>query len=787
MDALVKSNGNPPSPREQLLQRYYLQQDEETHLRDYWRIILKHRWIVLTFFAIIVTTATIYTFSLTPTYRATASLKIDYERPQILSFQEIGSPGHQNYGPEFMGTQQRLLQSRSLAKRVIETLQASGQSIALDQAPPGPSNATAIWPAWLANLVGSRSSTPSEAIEPALTEEQLRSRKIDVLLRMLTVEPIRTSNMVKISFTTPSSDLSTLLANTWVKAFIDHNLDMKYNATAQAGEWLSKQLQDVRDKLEQSEAALHEFVKQKQILTIGEKKDIVTTKLADLSEALTKSQGERIAREALYRQSQGMRFDSIPAVLENSMISNLRAEYYKLDAESRRLSETYKPGYPKMVRLRESMDQIKHQIETEIARIIDAIKQEYEAALKKERLLQAAVTDQKHLAIVLNQELIRYDILKRDVDTYRQIYSGILERQKQAGVSQGLAASNVQIVDTAEAPLIPFSPNKTRNLLLGIVLGLTVGIGMAFFFDYLDNTVKHPEALERILGIPNLALIPSLASAIHRQGRGKLSRNGSNGDLNGEPVFALVSHSHSRSTLTEAFRTLRTSLLFSSAGSPPKSILFTSAQPSEGKSGMSINTAITLSHLGGNVLLIDADMRRPTCHSHLELPLKPGLSDYLTGNADLISSIKQTAAPNLHCVPAGTIPINPAELLASPRMKETIDLLSQRFDYIVVDSPPIFGVADALILSTVVKGVILVVQGGRTPREMVQRALKNLIELNAPVLGAVLNNVDIRGNGYPYYYHHHYSQYYQQTPADAVHPPDADEAKVVDAVQTPKT
>ncbi|MDE2058416.1 MAG: polysaccharide biosynthesis tyrosine autokinase [candidate division NC10 bacterium] len=778
MDALVKADGNPPSPREQLLQRYYLQQDEETHLRDYWRIIRKHRWIVLTFFAIIVTTATIYTFSLTPTYQATASLKIDYERPQILSFQEIGSPGHQNYGPEFMGTQQKLLQSRSLAKRVIETLKASGQPILMSQESSGFAQMQSLVMAWITRLLSGRFSKPIETTEPALTEEQLSSRSVDTLLTMLTVEPIRTSNLVKISFTTPSPTLSSLLANTWAKAFIDHSLDMKYNATAQAGEWLSKQLQDVRDKLEQSEAALHEFVKRKQILTIGEKKDIVTTKLADLSETLTKSQGERIAREALYRQSETMRFDSIPAVLENSMISNLKAEYYKRDSEHRQLSETYKPGYSKMVRLRESMDQIKRQIEVEIARIVDAIKQDYEAALKKEQLLQAAVNEQKRLAITLNQELIQYDMLKRDVDTNRQIYAGILERQKQAGISQGLEASNVQIVDTAEAPLVPFGPNRTRNILLSIILGLTVAIGMAFFFDYLDNTVKQPEELERRLGIPSLALIPSLASATPRLGRGRRWRDAGTGDHNGRPIFATVAHSDLHSTLTEAFRTLRTSLLFSSAGSPPKSILFTSAQPAEGKTGLSINTAITLSQLGGSVLLIDSDMRRPSCHSPLELPLKPGLSDYLTGNADLVSIIKQTTVPNLHCIPAGTIPVNPAELLASPRTKDTIDLLSQRFDYIVVDSPPIFAVADALILSTVVKGVILVVHGGRTPREMVQRAFKNLIELNAPVLGAVLNNVDIRGNGYPYYYHYHYSHYYQQTPAD--------EAQVVEDTPIPK-
>ena len=779
MDELVKADANLPRSRDQLLQRYYLQQDEAVHLRDYWRTILKHRWIVLTVFAIIVTTATIYTFSLTPTYRATASLKIDFERPQILSFQEIGSPGHQSYGPEFMVTQQKLLQSRSLAKRVIEALKASGQPILLDQALPGPAAVTAFWPVWLTDLFGSRSS-PSEGTEPAprsesgtgLTEEQLSSRKVDALLRLLTVEPIRTSNLVKISFTTPSPALSSLLANTWAKAFIDQNFDMKFNATAQAGEWLSKQLQDVRDKLGQSEAALHEFVKRKQILSTGDKKDIVTTKLGDLSDALTKAQEERIAREALYNQGQGMGFESIPVVLHNALISSLKTEYYKLDAEYRRLSDTYKSGYPKMAHLRESMNQIKLQIETEIARVVDAIKLEYETAVKKEQLLQQAVNAQKHLAIALNQELIGYDILKRDVDTNRQIYGSILERQKQVGVSQGLAASNVQIVDLAEPPMGKFSPNKTRIMLLGIVLGLTVAIGMAFFFDYLDNTVKQPDQLERILGIPSLGMIPSLASASHRQGRGEPSRDGSNGDLDGRQPFALIAHSNSRSTLTEAFRTLRTSLLFCSAGSPPKSILFTSAQPSEGKTGLSINTAISLSQLGGSVLLIDADMRRPCCHSHLELPIKPGLSDYLTGNADLISVIKQTAIPNLHCIPAGTIPVNPAELLASQQTKETIELLSQRFDYIVIDSPPIFAVADALILSTVVKGVILVVQGGRTSREMVQRAFKNLIELNAPVLGAVLNNLDIRNGGYQYYYQHHYNQYYQQTPAE-VHTPEA--------------
>src|SRR5574337_698782 len=704
MDALVKSERNPPSPREQLLQRYYLQQEEETHLRDYWRIIRKHRWIVLTFFAMIVTTATIYTFSLTPTYRATSSLKIDYERPQILSFQEIGSPGHQNYGPEFMGTQQKLLQSRSLAKRVIETLKASGQPIMISQESSGVVQMQDLAMAWITRLLNGRFSKPPEVTEPALTEEQSSSRNIDALLTMLTVEPVRTSNLVKISFTTPSPALSSLLANTWTKGFIDHSLEMKFNATSQAGEWLSKQLQDVRDKLEQSEAALHEFVKEKQILTIGEKKDIVTTKLADLSEALTKAQGERIATEALNRQSQGMGRESIAAVLENPLISNLKTEYYKLDSEYQRLSETYKPDYPKMARMREGITQIKRRLDTEIRRTIEAIKQEYGAAVKKEKLLQAVVDDQKRLAVKLNQDFIQYDILKREVDTNRQLYTSILERQKQAGVSQGLTASNIQLVDVARVPTGPFGPNTTRYILIGMILGLTVGIGMAFFFDYLDNTVKSPDDLERALGIPSLALIPSFAGS-HLRGAKRRVQEDHGESANGDSPFALIAHNDLRSIPTEAFRTLITSLLFSSPGSPPKSILFTSARPHEGKTSVSINTATALSQLGGSVLLIDGDMRRSSCHTHLQIGSKPGLSEYLTGNADLLSIIQQTPIPHLYSIPAGTTPVNPASLLASPRMKETIEILSQRFDYIVIDSPPIFGIADALILSTVVDGV----------------------------------------------------------------------------------
>jgi succinoglycan biosynthesis transport protein ExoP len=752
LDAIAKTGHSTPSPRDLLLQRYYLRDEKEIDLRDYWRIILKHRWTVLTFFVIIATTVSIYTFTLTPNYRASATIKIDRERPQILSFQEIGSVPTYDY--EFMGTYVRLLQTRTLAKRVADKLKASGQpiQIARESAESGPVDMTQVFLAWLKNPFRRPTSSTPVATDPALAQQQASSLGVAPLLGMLTIDPVRGSNLVRISFTTPSPALSTLLANTWSKVFIEQTLELKFNATAQAGEWLNTQLQDLMAKLEQSEANLHDFAKQKGILTIGDRKDIVTAKLIDLSEVLTKSQGERIAKEALYSQSRGMGFESIPVVLENNLIASLKNDYYKQDSEYQRLSETYKPDYPKMVRMREGINQLKRRLDAEIRRVVDAIRQDFEASSKKERMLQMAVEEQKRLTTKLNQDFVQYDILKREVDSNRQLYASLLERKKQANISQALATSNVQIVDPAETPGGPFSPNHNRHVLFGILLGLTVGVGLAFFFDYLDNTVKSPEEMERGLGIPNLALIPTLAFAN--------SRKELKGNPNGKPLFELIAHEDLRSIVTEAFRNLRTSILYSSAGSPPKSILFTSAQASEGKTGTAINTAITLSQLGGEVLLIDGDMRRPCCHKFLHLPLKPGLSDYLTGHADLDAVIKQNGMPNLHCIPAGTIPVNPAELLASSRMKETIDLLSQRFDYIIIDSPPALGVADALILSTMVKGVILIAHGGVTPRELVHRALKNLIELNANVLGSVLNNVDVRRSKYAYYKYYYSSHQY---------------------------
>lgn len=743
MDAIAKPQDSLLSTRDRLLQRYYLQEEQDTHLRDYWRIILKHRWIVLTFFVIIATTVAIYTFTVTPIYRASATIKIDREPPQIL-FKEIGASANSPDTQEYMGTHHKLLQSRSLAKRVIDVLRASDHSYRSGQPGIGVSEMMGHFLSRLANPAKPRTSEPPHEAEPNVAAQQADFGSVDAILPMLAIEPVRGSNLVKITFTAPSPQLTALLANTWAKAYIDQSLEMKYNATTQATEWLSKQLQEVLTKLEQSELKLHTFAKAKEILTIGEKKDIVTTKLGDLSEALTRAQGERIAKEALYRQSQGQGFESIPLVLENGLISELKAEYYKLDNDYQRFTETYKPDYPKMVRMREGINQLKRRLDTEIQRVVEGIKQEFEAAKKREQLLVAAVEEQKRLAIRISQDFIQYDILKREVDTNRHIYTSILERLKQAGVSQGLATSTVQIVDNAEIPRVPFRPNKIRNLLLGIVLGLTVGIGLAFFFDYLDNTMKTPEDLERTLGIPSLALIPALSSVTPRKAIKRTQ--------NGHPIFELIAHTDLRGVLTEAFRNLRTAILYSSPGPPPKSILFTSAQVGEGKTGVSINTSITLSQLGGTVLLIDGDMRRPACHSFLEIPIEPGLSDYLAGHADLISIIKRTSLPHLYCIPAGTIPVNPAELLASARMRETIDLLSQRFDHIVLDAPPAVGVADTLILSTLVQGVILIAHSGRTPRELVQRALKNLVEVNATILGAVLNNV--KSNGYPYYHYH---------------------------------
>jgi len=715
-----------------------LQEEKEVHLRDYWKVIQKRRWIVIAFFLIVLIATAVGTFAMKPIYRGTATIQINKENPQIVDFKEIFAVNTMDL--DYYQTQYKILESRTLARRVIQTLKL----LEHPEFQPKPETPFQEWKSNLsASLSGFFGSSGKDA--PKNGKETFL---INRFLAKLKIEPIRNSRLVKIHFDSTSPSLSTQVSNSLAAAFIQQNLEARFVSTEQAKEWLTKQIEDLKAKVERADENLQEFGSKHDIISLEEKENVTMQRLTELNEALTKAEAERMAKEALYKQTGDGNFDSFPSILENKLIQDLKQSYIQLEAQYMKLSETFKAEYPEMVRLKNQMETLQKRLNSEIDKIILGIKSDYESSLRKEALLRQAFRQQKVKALEMKEKAIQYNILKREADTNRELYKGLLLRMKEAGVSAGITASNIQIVDPAELPAKPYKPNKRLNLLLAAVVGLFLGVGLAFFFEYLDNTIKTPEDLEQWVRLPSFGMVPEISN-----GRRKRLEKGAS-----YPV-ELITHGHPKSMLSEAYRSIRTSILLSSSEKPPKKITVTSPNPAEGKTTTVINTAIALSQTGAQVLIIDADMRKPKVHRIFNHENGMGLSNFLSGHGDLESIVKKSEVPNLFYIPSGPIPPNPSELLGSNLFKNMLESLEARFDHILLDSPPVLGFADAIILSTSVNGVILTVVGGRTPRETLQRAKEALQQTHTKILGVVINRVDIRRSDYGYYYYRYHSYY----------------------------
>jgi polysaccharide biosynthesis transport protein len=716
-----------------------LQEEQEINLRDYWKVIRKRQWTIIAFFLIVVITTAIATFTMNPIFRATTTIQINKENPQIVDFKEIFAVNTMDL--DYYQTQYKILESRSLARRVVQNLKLAEHPEFLPK-PETP------FQKWKSNILNSISGlfTPSHPNkDPA--ENGKETTFINQFLKKLKIEPIRNSRLVKIHFDSNNPELSSQVSNALAASYIQQNLESRFTATQQAKEWLTGQLEDLKAKVERADEALQAFGSKHNIISLDEKENVTMQRLTDLNETLTKAESERMGKEALYKQTKDRNFDSLPSILENKLIMDLKQAFIQLEAQYMKLSETYKPEYPEMVRLKQQMQTIQKRIDGELAKIIAAIKNDYESNLRKEALLRQAFEEQKARVIEMKDKSIQYNILKREADTNKELYKGLLQRMKEAGVSAGIMASNIQVVDQAELPIRPYKPDKRLNILLAAVVGLFLGVGIAFFLEYLDNTVKTPEDVEQLIRLPSFGMVPEISYERRRRVETGTSY----------PV-EMVTFGHPKSMLSEAYRNIRTSILLSFSERPPKKIVISSPNPSEGKTTTAINTAIALSQTGAQVIVIDADMRKPRIHKIFNEENGAGLSNFLSGNAGLDSVIKKSEIPNLYYIPSGPIPPNPSELIGSKLFKSMMESLGERFDHIVLDSPPVLGFADTIILSTSVEGIILVVLGGKTPRETLQRAKEVLHQVNAKILGVVINRIDIQRSDYGYYYYRY--QYY---------------------------
>ncbi len=712
--------------------------EEEIHLRDYLAVILKRKWTIIVCFAVLVTTVTIGSFKMEPVYKATCQVLIERENPNVVNIQEVMAIDASS--TDYYQTQYEILKSKDLAEMVIEHLNLANNK----EFNPEPKIG-------LGTIIGTIKGAISNIFFGTEEEGEKVDKKnqlIKAYLGRLKIEPIRNSRLVNINFEAHNPKLAAHIANTHAKLYIDQTLERKFSASQEAIGWLNNRIKDVKRKLEESEAALHKYRQENDLVSVDfeESHNIIVQKLNELSTALTQAKTARIEKENLYNELKRLSkkpemVQSMPAVVINPLIQQLKAEYIKARVEYSELSRKYGPEHPQMIRQKSQIKEIESKIAKEVKNIARSIETEYRVAKRQEQSLIRVLEKQKTEAMALHEKEIQYNVLRRDVDSTRALYESILKRLKEASVTEDLKASNITVVDPARIPDIPSKPKKKLNILLAIICGLTMGIGLAFFFEYLDNTIKTAEEVERHLKIPFLGPV------------GRLSIAKDNPD-NAE----LVALKEPKSQISEMLRNIRTNILFSASDHPRKAILVTSAIQLEGKTFLVANLAISLAQMGKRVILVDSDLRRPRIHSIFGLKKSPGLTDTLVAEISGESATQDTELENLKFIACGTIPPNPAELLSSKGMTKLIDDLRKEFDFILFDSPPVMSVTDAVVLATLVDGVVMVIKGAETPRPPIQRAIGQLSEVNVRVLGGVLNNIDLKKRGY--YYQYYYKYYY---------------------------
>jgi len=704
----------------------------EPHLLDYIIILRKHQWLILTFLLTVVTVVTIASFKMKPVYEAAARVEVDKESQLNMQFADDQNAYDEYVDMDtYLETQTKILESETLAMDTIRSMdlgkypEFGGNSAAMAF---GQGGANLRRPAILGQFLGD-----------------------------LSVRRVPDSRLIEVRFDAEDPQLAAEVVNTHLQNYIELNFKSKYDATTQASNWLSSELEELRIKVEKSEDARLAYERENQIWQIDEKQDITTQKLADLSKAVTDAQTALSGKEALYRMAAAGEVDDLPGVPDDSVLKGLEQKKTDLDEQYADASNQYGPNFPKVQRLKEQEAQVDADLAKARQVMVDGIREDYDTAQSHVQILQEALDKQKAEANDMAEKLVQYNILEHDAEANKQLYDGLLQKLKEASITAGLRSSNIRIVDPALVPTSPSRPQKARNILLALLVGLIGGIGLAIFREYLDNTVKSPDDIETLTGLPSLAVVPALPGANGHHGRFSLSRDVS-AQGPGGPRVELLSYVQPKSQISEAFRALRTSLLLSQAEHPPQVILVTSALPREGKTTAAANLAVTLAQLGDRTLLMDSDMRKPGIRRALNLTTakEGGLSSYLAGVCTLEeATIAHPAISNLAVLTTGPVPPSPADLLSSHRMREGIAELRRRYKFIVIDSPPIMAATDAVILSALTDGVLLVVRSGETPKEAFTRARDLLAAVKCRLLGVVLNGVDSSAPDYYYAYRYY--------------------------------
>lgn len=716
---------------------------EASHLRDYWHVVSKRRWLALTLFLSTVLVTGILVTMQTPVYVAATTVLIEPQAPKVLDIHEVlaQQPGPEEY--DYYKTQYEILRSQTLASRVIREQALEKQNALLDE-----EKTPASWTSLRTLLFSAPTEQPVKP-HPLGVPYQL----LEAYVSRLEIQPIQGTRLTRIAFSSRDPELSARIANAHADGYIRQGVELRAQANEEARQFLETKLAELKDRIEKSEATLNAYRRDQQIISPDDKENIVVGRLVDLNKLLTEAEAEKIALEAQAHLLRAGSYEYIPSIATNPLIQNLKEQTTRLKAEYAALSTEFKPGFPRVDQLKAQLEESQRRLNQEIQKIGKSVETSYRTAEAKEKALRLKVQAQKNTALQLKDASVTYSILAREVDTNRQLYDSVLQRLKEMGMATQLRASNTSVVDPAIPPLWPAKPKKVLTLLLGAFIGLIGGIGTAFFFEYLDSTLTTSANVERYLGLPTLALVPRFAEAGQYDLGHSVPHVPSSGI--GTRASAVVSQTHLShqppALVLEAYRKLRTAILLSRPAGPPRTMLFTSGNSGEGKTATAVNTAISLAQMGARVLLIDADLRNPSCHIELHTENGLGLTEFLVSQKDLADLIKPTHTNRLFFISSGSLPPSPADLLGSRKMQAALILLRSFYDYIVIDSPPVLPVSDAEILSPLVDGVILVIDSQQTSYQIARDARRSLESAQAKILGVVLNKVHLQSTPYSQY------------------------------------
>ncbi len=740
--------GTPTGPR-----LYSDMRQHESAIGESFRVLRKRKWLVLGTLLSIFCIVTIASLKMPKIYQASGTIEIN--KPDAsLNFQNTATFSMDIFDPTELETDMKILRSDSLALQVVSALHLDRDPRFAGQASPA------------------SSESPDLNSDPLQADPTRALAAVSAFRGNLKVNLSPNTRIIEVHYNSSDPQLAASVVHTLMQTYVDNNYQARYHSISDASTWLQGQLVDLEMQVETSQEKLVRYQKEHEILGIDEKQNITMAKLDEINKQLTAAESDRMDKEALYRlvesgdadaivSSAGGFDDATPGTQSPSqLLEALRGKQADIKIQVADLSTQFGPAYPKLTQLNNQLKEIDSQILAEMKKVVGKVRGQYTTALQRENMLKEAFEKQKQEANKLNESAIEYTLLKQKVETNRQLYDGLLQKLKEADVSAALKNNNFRVVDDARPPTVPIEPNIPRNLMFALVLGLASGVGLAFLLEGLDNTVRTTDQAQMISGLASLGMIP-LGS--------KAAREGPNPRrlviATSKEAVELVTQVRPQSQMAESYRALRTSLLLSNLGAPPKIIMVTSALPQEGKTTTSINTAVVLAQKGVRVLLIDADLRRPSIHKTLGMGPHSGLSNVLTGSTTVDEAITRTPIlPNLFVLAAGTPPPNPAELLASSNMRDTLAKLSQQYDHIVIDTPPSLSVTDAVVLSPRADAVVLVIRSGQTTKQALRRSRDVLVGVNAKVVGVLLNAVDLSSPDYYYYYEYQskYARYYRE-------------------------